>query len=109
MFDTPDAEPTWFAETHAVDADEAGPFDRPMPTATATRGSRNAVYFQSEWTKPTATKPIVVRRKPTAMTRRPPKRAASLGTRGAVATRPTVAGRVASPAWSGLKANVLGS
>src|SRR6476659_1528084 len=84
MFETPDAAPTWSADTAAVDADEAGPLDRPMPTAIAISGSRNAEYFQSGLTRPIATKPTVVIRKPSTITRRPPIRAASLGTKGAM-------------------------
>ena len=37
-----------------MDADEAGPFDSPMPTATATSGRRKAAYFQEASTNPIA-------------------------------------------------------
>ena len=42
MLDTPDADPTWSAGTQAVEADDAGPLDIPIPTAIAIRGSTNA-------------------------------------------------------------------
>ena len=60
-------------------------------------------------TNPTTAKPMAVTRKPRPTTSRPPILAANLGTSGATTTRPTVAGRVASPASRGLKSSVLGS
>ncbi len=42
MLETPEAPPTWVSGTDAVAAEDAGPLDRPMPTAMATSGSRNA-------------------------------------------------------------------
>src|SRR5262245_1055791 len=109
MLETPDASPTCGAGTDAVAADDDGPFDMPMPTAIATSGSKNAVYFQSESTTPIATKPTVVRAKPSPIVCRPPSFPASLGTNGAIATRPTVAGSVARPACNGEKSSVAGS
>src|SRR6476469_3728370 len=109
MFETPEADPTWLAGTHAVEADEAGPLDRPIPTATATSGSRKTTYFHEDSTKPIAANPTPVSRKPRVTTSRPPKRPARRGTNGAIATRPAVAGRVARPACRGLKPSVLGS
>src|SRR5687768_10553517 len=109
MLDTPDASPTWWAGTHAVEADDAGPFDMPIPTAMRIRGTTNAAYRHSESDSPTHPKPAAVIAKPSPTTSRPPILAASFGTIGAITTRPTVAGRVASPAWSGLKPRVLGS
>jgi hypothetical protein len=40
MFETPDAAPTSSAETEAVAAEDAGPFDIPIPTAIAISGKR---------------------------------------------------------------------
>src|SRR5262245_54983042 len=108
MLDTPEAAPTWSSGTHAVDAAEAGPLDRPIPTAMATSGTTNRAYRHDESTRPTAAKPAEVTRKPSATTWRPPNLVASFGTIGAITTRPTVAGRVASPASSGVKSRVLG-
>ena len=54
-------------------------------------------------------KPPVMIANPTATTVRVPSRTASLGTAGDNTTRPTVAGRVASPAWSGVMSSVAGS
>src|SRR6478672_13708100 len=108
MLDTPEAPPTWFSGTAAVDADDAGPLDMPIPTAMATSGSRNAEYCQDAWTRPTMTNPRVVRAKPRPIVCRPPNFAASRGTMGATTTRPTVAGSVARPAWSGLNPSVAG-
>ena len=82
MLETPDAEPTRLAGTHAVDADEEGPFDMPIPTAIAASGRTNAPYRQSALTKPTAANPTVVMRNPTAITWRPPSFAARRGREG---------------------------
>src|SRR5690349_24924746 len=109
MLETPDASPTWCADTEAVAADDAGPFDRPIPTATAISGRTNAPYLQSDWATPTTAKPTAVMANPAATTIRPVNFAASLGTSGAVSTRPTVAGRVASPACNGEKPSATGS
>ena len=57
MFETPDAEPTCSAGTHAVDADDDGPLLSPMPTAMATSGRTNAAYRHDDSTRPTAAKP----------------------------------------------------
>src|SRR4051794_38833948 len=95
MLETPDASPTWFSGTAAVAADDAGPLDRPMPTATATNGSRNAAYRHEAPTRPMTTNPAVVRTNPTPMVCRPPNFPARRGTSGDTSTRPTVAGSVA--------------
>ena len=58
--------------------------------------------------KPTTTKPALVIAKPAAITCRPPRRWANLGTKGATATSPTVAGSVARPASNGEKSSVAG-
>src|SRR5262245_3074326 len=108
MLDTPEASPTWFSGTAAVAAADAGPLDRPIPTATATSGSRNVRYLQEASAKPIHANPIPVSRNPAAITRRPPKRAAKRGTSGATTTRPAVDGRVASPACRGVKPSELG-
>src|SRR6478609_9875591 len=84
MLETPEAPPTWFSGTDAVAADDAGPLDMPMPTAMATSGSRNAAYVHDAWTKPTTTKPRVVRANPAPTVCRPPNRFASRGTSGAM-------------------------
>ena len=47
MFDTPEADPTWSMGTQAVEADDAGPLDIPIPTAIAIRGMTKARYSQS--------------------------------------------------------------
>src|SRR5215203_7031284 len=109
MFDTPDAAPTCAADTEAVEAEVAGPFERPIPMATAIRGRTKAAYLHEVSTNPMVAKPPAVIAKPAATTWRPPYRAASRGTMGATATSPAVAGRVARPAWKGLSPRVLGS
>src|ERR671912_2713326 len=109
MFDTPEASPTWLAGTAAVAADDAGPLDSPMPTATAISGRTKVVYAHELWLMPMNANPTAVMANPAPTTDRPPNLAASLGTRGATSTSPTVAGKVARPAWSGLKARVAGS
>ena len=53
--------------------------------------------------------PTVMMMKPRPTTCRVPILVASLGTSGARITRPTVAGRVARPAWSALIPSVDGS
>src|SRR4029453_91458 len=126
MLDTPDASPTWCAGTHEVEADDAGPFDMPIPTAMRISGTTNAAYRHSEADSPphatpapaagghggptdggprpsesdspTHAKPAAVIAKPSPTTWRPPSLAASFGTIGAITTRPTVAGRGATPA-----------
>ena len=57
---------------------------------------------------PIATKPAVIRMKPTPMTWRPPILLASRGTNGAITTSPIVAGSVATPASSGLNPSASG-
>src|SRR6478752_4753657 len=109
MFDTPDASPTWFAGTAAVAADDAGPFDSPIPTAMAISGRTKIAYVQVVWVRPITTNPAVGIANPAATTCRPPNLAASRGTNGATTTSPAVAGRVARPAWSGLNPRAAGS
>ena len=108
MLETPDASPTWLSGTEAVAAADDGPLERPMPTATATSGRKNAAYCHDASANPIQAKPEAVIRKPMPTTCRPPSFTARRGTSGAETTRPTVAGRVASPASSGLKPSVLG-
>src|SRR5437868_2755710 len=103
MLETPDAPPTCSWGTDAVAAEDAGPFERPMPTAIARIGRRKVAYAQEDCVNPIATKPAAIRMNPTPMTCRPPILWASFGTNGATTTRPTVAGSVATPASSGLK------
>src|SRR3954451_5394399 len=109
MFETPEASPTCFSSTQDVAADDDGPFESPMPTAMAMMGSRNAAYCQDAWVKPIAAKPAVLIRNPAPMVWRPPSFLANRGTSGATTTRPTVAGRVARPASSGLNPSDAGS
>jgi hypothetical protein len=68
MFDTPEASPTWLAGTAAVAAEDAGPFDSPIPIATAIRGSTNAPYFQDGWSPPMMANPTAVMANPAATT-----------------------------------------
>ena len=103
MFETPDADPTWCAGTHEVEAEDAGPFDRPMPTAMAISGSTNTPYFQPASARPMTANPPAEITNPSATTFRPPSFAANRGTSGATRTSPTVAGRVARPACSAEK------
>ncbi|GAA1496248.1 hypothetical protein GCM10009628_12500 [Paeniglutamicibacter kerguelensis] len=42
MMEAPEAPPTWFSGTAAVAAAEAGPANKPIPTALATNDTRNA-------------------------------------------------------------------
>src|SRR3954451_6949217 len=109
MLETPEAEPTCSGGTQDVEAADEGPFDRPMPAATSTSGTRNARYRHDESVRPIQPNPTAVMRNPAPTTWRPPNLDASRGTIGATTTRPTVAGRVARPAWSGLMSRVLGS
>src|SRR6476619_1175147 len=109
MLETPEAAPTCSAETHAVEADVAGPFASPIPTATAISGRTNAAYRHEPSTKPTSAKPRAGIAKPAPTTGRPPNRAATRGTNGAIATSPAVAGRVARPACNELSPSVDGS
>jgi hypothetical protein len=108
MLETPDAEPTWVAETDAVAADDAGPLDGPIPMATAT-GRTKAAYRHGASTKPIAANPPAVIANPAATTWRPPNRTARRGTSGATSTSPTVAGSVARPASYGLNPRVSAS
>src|SRR4051812_10456666 len=98
MFETPDAAPTWAGGTHAVAAEDAGPLERPIPTATATSGRTTAAYRHEPSTMPIHANPAAVTANPMATTWRPPNRAAKRGTSGATSTSPTVAGSVPSPA-----------
>src|SRR6478609_1211775 len=109
MLDAPDADPTCSTGTHEVEADDAGPLDIPMPTATAMSGMTKARYSQSASASPMTANPAVVMANPRPTTCRAPSRAANLGTRGATTTRPTVAGSVASPACRGVNPSELGS
>ena len=59
--------------------------------------------------KTSSPKPTVMMMNPTPTTAFVPYLVASLGTAGVSATMPTVAGRVASPAWIGLMSSVAGS
>src|SRR3954451_8805950 len=108
MLDTPEALPTCSWRTEAVAAEDEGPLDRPMPTAIARTGRRNAAYSHDDFVKPRTTNPAAIAMNPRPMTCRPPNRWASFGTNGATTTRPTVAGSVARPAWSGLKPSASG-
>src|SRR6478735_270290 len=109
MLDTPEADPTCSMGTQAVEADDAGPFDIPIPTAIAIRGMTKARYSQSASASPMTANPAAVIANPSPTTWRAPSRAANFGTRGATTTRPTVAGSVASPAWRGVNPSELGS
>ena len=60
MFDTPEASPTWLARTAAVAADEAGPLDNPIPTATAISGRTKATYPHELWLMPMTANPTAV-------------------------------------------------
>src|SRR3954454_12046017 len=98
MLEMPDAAPTWSADTADVEADDAGPFDRPSPTPMAISGRTNAPYSQEDCTKASATKPIAPRRKPRPTARREPIFCASGVMNGVMAIIAAAAGSVARPA-----------
>src|SRR5262245_50725330 len=109
MFEIPEAWPTWSADTDDVDADEAGPFDRPRPTAMTTSGPTNAAYVQLSVTNTRMTNAIVVSRKPSATARSAPMRTAIGVMNGVTRIITAAAGSVASPAFSALMPKPAGS
>src|SRR5262245_41124280 len=100
MLEMPDAWPTWSADTDDVDADEAGPLERPRPTASRTSGPTKAVYVQLSVTNARTTNAIVVSRKPSATARSEPMRTAIGVMNGVTAIIVAAAGSVARPATS---------
>src|SRR6478752_3919620 len=106
MLEIPLAEPTSSFGTHDVATEEAGPFANPMPTAAAINGTTNEPYVHEDSTRASAPKPTAATTKPPAMTLRTPNFVASRVTSGVTTIKPTVAGSVATPAWSAEKSRV---
>src|SRR6188472_1663030 len=69
MFEIPEAEPTWSADTAAVEPEEAGPLEMPRPTESTSSGAMNAAYAHDASTNASAAKPAVARTKPSASAR----------------------------------------
>src|SRR3954454_2182961 len=109
MFEMPEACPTSFWDTDAVDPDDAGPFATPRPIASATSGATNAAYVQDASTNARTPKPAAARAKPSATAAPPPMRPASGVISGVIAIMPAAAGSVASPASNALLPNAAGS
>src|SRR5213079_2534129 len=108
MFEMPDACPTSSGATAAVDADDAGPFARPSPTAIATSGITNARYVHDAVTKTRAAHATAARPNPSAIALREPILTASGVMSGVTAIIAAAAGRVARPACNGLSPNADG-
>src|SRR4051794_11327655 len=109
MFEIPEAAPTWSSGTDDVDADEAGPFEIPSPTAVAISGRTNAAYAHEGFTNIRATKPTVASMKPSATALPAPIFDARGVMNGVITIMPAAAGSVATPAWSGLSPRAAGS
>src|SRR3954447_8933048 len=109
MFEIPDAAPTSSGETEEVDADEAGPFASPSPTATATSGRTNAPYVHDACTNASTAKPTAPTAKPSTIAIRVPMRTAIGVISGVIAIMAAAAGSVARPASSALIPNAAGS
>src|SRR5436190_24384797 len=109
MFEIPDACPTWSGETLDVEADEAGPFARPRPAASAASGTTNAAYVQEDSTNASAPKPTAARPKPTTIARRVPIFTARGVISGVTAIIAAAAGSVAMPVLNALYPKAAGS
>src|SRR5689334_3415751 len=102
MLEMPEAAPTSSAATAAVEAEDAGPLDRPSPTATPINGSTNAPYSQEDFAKARAPRLTAAIRKPSPTAWREPMRAARDEISGVIAIIAAAAGSVARPAWRAL-------
>ena len=110
MFEIPDAEPTWSAETDDVEPADAGPLARPRPTASAISGTTNAAYVPRRvHEREVAEADRRERRTRDATALAPPILAASGVIAGVMAIMPAAAGSVASPAWNALMSSAAGS
>ena len=69
MFEIPDAAPVSRGSTDDVEAEDAGPFAMPRPTAIRTSGPMNATYVQDAPTKIRIAEPAVAIAKPSATAR----------------------------------------
>src|SRR5947208_14831286 len=69
MFEMPEAWPTWSAGTADVEAEEAGPLERPSPAAITASGTMKAAYAQDAWTNARTPKPIAESPKPATIAR----------------------------------------
>ena len=105
----PDAAPTWSADTAEVEADDAGPFASPRPTAIRISGITKAGYSHEASTKIRRVDPAVPRMNPSATACREPIFTASGVIAGVIRISAAAAGRVARPASSGLMPKVDGS
>src|SRR5512132_1511123 len=108
MFEMPDAAPVSRASTDDVDADDAGPFATPRPTAISTSGATNATYVQEAPTKMTRADPSVATANPSATVRLAPILTASLVINGVTAIIAAAAGSVARPASRALYPKAAG-
>src|SRR5215207_9508844 len=109
MLEMPDACPTSSGETDDVDADDAGPFASPSPTAAAASGATNAAYVQEASTNASAPSATAASANPSATARRAPTFTASGVISGVTAIIAAAAGSVASPASSALRPKPAGS
>src|SRR3954453_12457231 len=109
MFEIPDARPTWSAGTLDVEADDAGPFERPRPAERTMSGSTNAAYVQDDSTNASAPTPTAASPKPATIARRVPIFTASGVMSGVTAIIAAAAGSVATPVLSALYPNAAGS
>src|SRR6185436_10828586 len=106
MLEMPEAAPTSSGSTHAVEMDDAGPFCRLMPTASATSGSTNEAYAQEAETVASTTNATVMMMKPTAIVVRGPIFVTIGVMSGARTTAAAATGSVARPASSALMPSV---
>src|SRR2546423_15031402 len=108
MFEMPDSCPTSSGSTTAVEADDAGPFASPSPTAITTSGITNARYVHDAVTNTKAAHATAARPNPSAIALREPILTASGVMSGVIAIIAAAAGRVARPACNALIPNADG-
>src|SRR3954469_5847170 len=108
MFEMPEAWPTWSAGTADVEADEAGPLERPSPAAITASGTMKAAYAQDAWTNARTPKPIAESPKPATIASRVPILTAIGVISGVTRIIAAAAGRVAKPVSSALMPKALG-
>src|SRR5690348_275370 len=109
MFEIPEAAPVSLGATEDVDADDAGPFAIPSPTAIRTSGAMKATYIHDAPTKIRMPDPRVATAKPSATARPAPIFRASGVISGVTRIIAAAAGSVARPASSALYPNPAGS
>src|SRR5918993_902806 len=108
MFEIPEAAPTSFCSTLAVEIDEAGPFCRLIPTASATSGRTNVPYAQESETRVKTPNATVMMMKPATMVARAPILATIGVINGVKTTAAAATGSRARPASSAFMLRALG-